>query len=89
MKKVKKKEEEILLVNSYKNVVFSPKVKKIIEEDYSYKIERWTQTVFGKKKKMRHWKPWSTKAWTPASVTNSLCQRWPRCGNKITWRKNE
>ena len=52
MKKVKKKEEEILLINSYKNVVFSPKIKKIIEEDYSYKIERWTQTVFGKKKKI-------------------------------------
>lgn len=52
MKNVKKKEEEVLLLNSYKNVVFSEKVKKLIEKDYMYEFVRWMQTPFGKRKRI-------------------------------------
>ena len=51
MKKVKKKETpEKLLLNSYKQVVFSEKVKKLLEEFFQYEVVRWKQTHFGKRK---------------------------------------
>ena len=52
MKKVKKEIiPEKLLLNSYKEVVFSENVKKLIESYFEYTVERWTQTRFGKRKK--------------------------------------
>ncbi len=43
---------EKLILNSYKDVVFSERVKKLIESYFEYTVERWAQTVFGKRRKL-------------------------------------